>query len=383
MKQSDTALLSAGLQTAQIEQLSFTGDDLYQILQAMPSAVLMVDQAGRIALANAQAEKLFGYRSDEMIGQSFEMLMPERYRGGHGALFRSYHAHPANRPMGTGRDLQGVRSNGSEFQIEIGLNSLHMKQGHFVLATIVDISERKRAELMLRNKNEELKTFAYTVSHDLKAPLRGITGYAQELERRFKEALPERGQFCVAQILTASANLDQLIEDLLKYSRIDSDQPTSREVNLADIVNSILKDRQHTLTETETELSVDIPPLTLITWERGLQQVLTNLIDNAIKYSHKSQPPRLAITGEVQGGICRVIVTDNGIGFDMKYHDRIFGLFNRLVRASEFEGTGAGLAIVKKVVEKIGGSIRAESAVGQGASFILELPINHITEQAR
>jgi len=108
--------------------------------------------------------------------------------------------------------------------------------------------------------------------------------------------------------------------------------------------------------------------------------VLSNLIDNAIKYSRNSQPPRLGIDVEAINNICRVTVTDNGIGFDMQYHDRIFGLFNRLVRAKEFEGTGAGLAIVKKVMEKLGGSIRAESILGQGSSFIIELAMSSAIE---
>jgi len=106
---------------------------------------------------------------------------------------------------------------------------------------------------------------------------------------------------------------------------------------------------------------------------------LSNVIDNAIKYSHGSQPPHLEISAEVLPAGCRISVTDNGIGFDMKYHDRIFGLFNRLVRAEEFEGTGAGLAIVKKLMEKLGGTIRAESSPGKGAAFIVELPASPIT----
>jgi signal transduction histidine kinase len=232
----------------------------------------------------------------------------------------------------------------------------------------------------LEAKNDELKGFAYTVSHDLKAPLRGITGYAQELERRHKAGLPDRAQFCITQIITATRNLDHLIEDLLKYSRLDAETPTLTEVKLADLVQAILRDRSHTLTEQGVEVTVNVPSLTLRTWERGLHQVLTNLIDNAVKYSRQSTPPRVSITAEErpaslhQPSTILLTVADNGIGFDMKYHDRIFGLFNRLVRASEFEGTGAGLAIVKKLMEKLGGKIRAESAPARGATFYVDLP---------
>ena len=121
-------------------------------------------------------------------------------------------------------------------------------------------------------------------------------------------------------------------------------------------------------------LDVKVPRIVLRTWERGLHQALSNLIDNALKYSRDATPARLCIAAELVDGSCCISVTDNGIGFDMKYHDRIFGLFNRLVRASEFEGTGAGLAIVAKLVEKLGGTVRAESAPGKGATFLIELP---------
>ncbi len=121
---------------------------------------------------------------------------------------------------------------------------------------------------------------------------------------------------------------------------------------------------------------MNVPPITMQSWERGLHQILTNLIDNAVKYSRNSRPPRLTISAEQTPSGCLGTVADNGVGFDMKYHDRIFGLFNRLVRADEFEGTGAGLAIVKMLLDKPNGTIRAESEPGKGAAFFVELPIS-------
>lgn len=237
-----------------------------------------------------------------------------------------------------------------------------------------EISRRQRVEELLRARNDELKAFAYTVSHDLKAPLRGIAGYAQELDRRHRAGLGERALFCLQQILTATHNLDRLIEDLLYYSRLDAETPTAAEINLAHMVEAILKDRQPVLLEQSAEVVVSLSSPSIRTWERGLLQVLTNLIDNALKYSRDARPPCIHITSQEFSDALRIMISDNGIGFDMKYHDRIFGLFNRLVRQEEFEGTGAGLAIVKKVLEKLGGKIWAESKPGSGAQFFVELP---------
>ena len=237
-----------------------------------------------------------------------------------------------------------------------------------------EIGQRKHAEALLRAKNEELKSFAYTVSHDLKAPLRGIAGYAQELDRRHREGLSDRASFCITQILTATRNLDRLIEDLLYYSRLDSETPTHIDIDLTRVVDAILRDRKPVIVEQNATVLLHLSSVRICTWERGLLQALTNLIDNALKYSRNAQPPRIRITSEELPDVWRIMVSDNGIGFDMKYHDRIFGLFNRLVRQDEFEGTGAGLAIAKKVVEKLGGRIWAESAPQSGAKFYVELP---------
>jgi signal transduction histidine kinase len=250
-----------------------------------------------------------------------------------------------------------------------------------IVALYIDLEDKtqqlEQIEQMLLKHNEELKGFAYTVAHDLKAPLRGIAGYAQELETRHKAGLSERALFCISQIITANRNLDHLIEDLLQYVRMDTEiDQAFVEVNLQSLVNNLLKDRSLTIAGQHADVTVDIPFITLQTWEYGLKQVLANLFDNALKFSSKASPPRIGIRAEDSGEGWRLIVSDNGIGFDMKYSARIFGLFNRLERAEEFEGTGAGLAIVKKILDKLGGSIRVESQPGLGATFYVELPRN-------
>ncbi|HKX44259.1 MAG TPA: PAS domain S-box protein [Burkholderiaceae bacterium] len=349
-------------------------------------AIVSTDADGIITSFNPAAERMFGHAASEVVGLQTAEILHAADDGGGSAPAASSASGPL-RGFAAVLDRQGgegarecewtcVHKDGSRLPVLLSVTALHDADGpdagHLALA--IDISHRKRDEETLRAKNEELKTFAYTVSHDLKAPLRGIAGYAQELQRRHAEGLSERAQFCIAQIVYAAKNLDRLIDDLLSYSRIVAQVPQRGEFRLDELVRRILHDRSLALSEQSVELDLDVPPIVLSGWERGLHQVLCNLIDNALKYSRDAQPPRMAVRARAAAGTCHFSVADNGIGFDMKYHDRIFGLFNRLVRANEFEGTGAGLAIVSKVLEKLGGRVRAESAPGRGATFFIDLP---------
>lgn len=366
------AVLELRRSKAQYDRELALNRQLGRAVEQSPVQILMTDAQGRTIYANRTFERVTGYTADEMMGQIPHVMQA----GGadsatHEAIWNTLHS---GQPWA--EEMPYTIKSGATIWNFVNINPVFDPEGaitHYVVFKS-DITERRVLRERLRVKNEELKGFAYTVSHDLKAPLRGISGYAQELVRKHQEGMGERGRFCVDQIISASKNLDQLIEDLLKYSRLDAETPVATPVQLDVLLQSILRDRSHTLAELGTVLSVGVPPQTLCVWERGLHQVLTNLIDNAIKYSRNATPPKLQIKAEYADGTCCFSVTDNGIGFDLKYHDRIFGLFNRLVRPTEFEGTGAGLAIVKKLVEKMGGSIRAESAPDQGATFHLSIP---------
>lgn len=249
-----------------------------------------------------------------------------------------------------------------------------------LLGVCQDITERRQVERQarqserIRERNEELQAFAYTVSHDLKAPLRGIAGYADELQRGHGAALDERARFSLDRIQAAARGLERLIDDLLDYSRLDVEMPTESDVDLAALVDGLLREARPLVREAGTTIDVRLEVSRLRGWERGLRQAMANLIDNAIKYSRQSTPPRVRITSEATAGGVRIGVSDNGIGFDAKQHDRIFGLFKRLVPEEAYEGSGAGLAIVKKLVEKMGGQVRAEASPGAGATFYIELP---------
>ncbi|MGA0609014.1 GAF domain-containing sensor histidine kinase [Caldimonas sp. KR1-144] len=344
-------------------------------------AIIAASPEGLVTSFNPAAQRMFGYSAEEVVG----LRRPEVVDGVLELAAATLASRPPAFEMPAAGDREGgpsgcecacVRKDGSRIPVLLSVTALRDGFGAQTgfLGLAIDISDRKRTEDLLRAKNEDLRTFAYTVSHDLKAPLRGIVGYAQELMRRHQDGLGERARFCLAQIITATNNLDQLIEDLLDYSRLIAEKPLCGKVRLPELVDRILSDRSHALAEQGVELDVHVPGLVVRTWERGLHQALSNLIDNALKYSRQAQPPRLRIRAEAADNGCRISVADNGIGFDMKYHDRIFGLFNRLVRASDYEGTGAGLAIVAKAVDKLGGRVHAESVPGQGAAFFIEVP---------
>ncbi|MBT3384465.1 MAG: PAS domain-containing protein [Prolixibacteraceae bacterium] len=241
-----------------------------------------------------------------------------------------------------------------------------------------EVATRKKAENELNAAVKELLSFSYTVSHDLKTPLRGILGYTHELNKKHRENLSERGKFCTDQIKNAAQNLNGLIDELLKYSRVGGQQVSFTNISMRKIIDTLISERNQLIEEKGVIIETDISFDNIITWGTGVILMLSNIIDNAIKYSSNENPPIIKVIGVEHAGHYSLTVIDNGIGFNMKYQNKMYGLFNRLVGDHEFEGTGAGLAIVKKILDKLGGKIWAESELGKGASFFVEIPKTEI-----
>lgn len=250
-----------------------------------------------------------------------------------------------------------------------------------VLVTLIDITQRKKTEaelehskLRLLEANKELETFTYSVSHDLKAPLRGIDGFSKLLSDLHANELNDEAKHFISTIRKSTQLMSQLIDDLLLYSRLERSQLRSERVMIKSIVNAILKINEDEIVSGGFSVVTDIPDTAIIADSNGIQMALRNLIDNAIKFTKKVVEPTIEIKQDESEHCWIISVKDNGPGFDMKYSQRIFEIFQRLHRVEDYPGTGIGLAMVSKAMQRLNGRAWAESAPGKGATFYLEIP---------
>ncbi|MEZ5704057.1 MAG: PAS domain-containing protein [Burkholderiaceae bacterium] len=226
----------------------------------------------------------------------------------------------------------------------------------------------------LSQANQELEAFSYTVSHDLKAPLRGIDGYSQLLVEEYGDHLDDEGKNFVHRIRQGVQQMGDLISDLLDYSRMERRGMTPEPVEMLQMVQQILQGYEADVQRQGVQLRLDMAPFSLSLDREGIAVVLRNLIGNAIKFSRDSRPPVIEIGSRHEGGRRVLWVRDNGVGFDPAYHERMFKIFQRLHRSEDFPGTGVGLALVAKAAQRMGGRVWAESTLGAGATFYLEFP---------
>ena len=494
-------------------------------LEAAPCAMLMVDDRGLVKLVNSQAELLFGYDRTDLLDRPIEMLVPERYRRSHPGHREFFTGSPKARSMGEGGDLFGLRKDGTEVPIEVGLNPIQTAAGAFVLASIIDITERKRVEQVTRESeerlhtvieslseglvisdlegqlihwnrvgwqmhefssmeecllkipefqdilelstlegrilkvdewplprvmagetltdyevclrridldwkrifsyggtivkepngrnlafvsfmditerkqaeadlrrlneeleqrvadrttqleaaNKELEAFSYSVSHDLRAPLRHINGFSQALLEDYEDKLDAGGKTYLQEVRHASQEMAQLIDDVLQLARVTRTEIRREPVDLSELALTVVRDLKKIDAERIVELSVEEGLVTQGD-RRLLRIVLTNLLGNAWKFTSKRERAAITFGREANNGESSFFVRDNGAGFDMAYTAKLFGAFQRLHSAEEFEGTGIGLATVQRIVNRHGGRVWAEAKADAGATFYFALP---------
>lgn len=356
-------------------------DRFGQLLESAPDAIVVVDQTGKITLANSMIEKNFGYQVDELTGQPIEILIPVRYRDAHKGHRHNYFNTPSTRPMGSGLELTALRKDGSEFPAEISISPLETEEGILVTAVIRDITERKETEQKLRQhteelerSNAELEQFAYVASHDLQEPLRTVASYTQLLARRYKDKLDSDANEFIEYIVGGATRMQDLINDLLSYSRVGTRGEEFNETDMGEIIASVIQNLDLRIKDTGATITYDKMP-TVIADDRQLLQLLQNLVSNALKF-HGDQAPKVHIGVKQDAEDYVFSVNDNGIGMDPDYYERIFLIFQRLHGREAYPGTGIGLAICKKIVQRHGGRIWVESMPGAGSTFYFTIPVN-------
>lgn len=341
-------------------------------LELSSAAMVMSDRLGRIVLTNGVAECLFGYAKEELHGKTVESLMPLRFQAAHPGHRAGFHKEPgAKRAMGVGRDLHALRKDGTEFPAEIGLSRMQGREGEYVVATIIDITERKRAEQALRRSAADLESFVYTVSHDLRSPIRAIQGYAHFVLKRLGEGPDPESLLMLRRISDCGVRLDHLIRDLLSYSAISREVLALAPVDLDKLVAEIVGQYPDI---GKARVRVRGPLGKVLAQESLLTQALSNVLGNAAKFVLKDKTPEIDVWTEIrESGKVRLIIQDNGVGISREHWSRIFDPFEKLPVSETREGTGIGLAIARKAVERLGGSISVESEPGKGSRFQLEL----------
>jgi PAS domain S-box-containing protein len=351
------------------------------LLESAPDGILIVDRAGLIQIVNRQTELLFGYPRAELLGQPIEVLIPQRFRTRHVGLRGAFQAAPHTRPMGAGLELLGLRRDGSEFPVEISLSPMTADDGQtLIIGTVRDVTERKLVEDRLRanaadlaRSNAELEQFAYVASHDLQEPLRMVASYTQLLARRYQGKLGEDADEFIGFAVDGARRMQELINDLLTYSRLGTRPLEQRTVDIGQVVDQVVSDLAEAIADGGASVTRDGLPL-VHGDPAQLRQLFQNLIANGIKFRRPDEPPRVHVSAAPCDGGWRFSVSDNGIGIEPQYLERIFVLFQRLHTRDEYPGTGMGLAICKKIVERHGGQIDVDSLPGRGTTLRITVP---------
>lgn len=366
------------------------------IIKTAVDGIITIDTRGIMEMINPAAQKLFGYDELELLGRNISMLMPEPDSSLHDAYMERYHQTGVPHIIGIGREVSGLRKDGTVFPFFLSISEVQLADRKVYTGFVHDITQQKVSEERLRRyaaelerSNRELQDFAYVSSHDLQEPLRKIQAFGDRLKTKEYDKLSDQGKDYVDRMLNAASRMQNLINDLLDFSRVTTKSKPFVRVNLDNILTDVLSDLEVTIEQTGAK--IERSPLPVIEAEpTQMRQLFQNLISNAIKFRKEGVTPVVTIasravqrqahmTSTPGDEMVEITIEDNGIGFDEKYLDRIFNIFQRL-EGQKYEGSGIGLAVCRKIAVRHGGDITAKSTPGQGTRFIITLAKKHLQE---
>ncbi len=370
------------------------------ILESALDSIISMDRDGKIIEFNPTAEKTFGYKRSEALGKPLaDLIIPLRFRDQHRRGLARYFAAGPGTLLGKRIEMIGLRADGTEMPVELSINALEFGGEQIFTSNLRDITEQKKAQAELAEAQKKLRQhaedlekrvaertaklqetihsldgFCYSIAHDLRAPLRAMGGFSNELFNDYGAVLDETGRDYVLRIKSAAIRMDRLILDLLRFGKLDTTELPAENVKLDDIIRKALVPLDHEVSAKGAEVRLRAPLLSVRANAVMVEQVMGNLLGNAIKFVESSTIPRVEVWTEERQGLVRVCVQDNGIGIKPEYIDKLFQPFVRLVNGAAYPGTGIGLAIVRKGTERMGGRAGVESAPGKGSCFWVELP---------
>lgn len=382
------SLVSVWLTTATLNKYEAKNraaqENIEIILDSAPYSIIKTNGKGKIMLVNKQAERMFGYSREILVGEQLSILIPQRFHEIYHTRQKLVQESKEIMTFGRDEELYSHNKNGTEFPVEVIVCPLTIQDEPATLVTLIDVSHRKQNEkiikdqlLELQSKNQELEHFNYISSHDMQEPLRTVLNYIDMIEEDYPEINPEV-QMHLASVKSTVKRMSRIVKSLLDFGRLGRNKKMTL-TNVGRLIENVKEDLQNMIQEADAIITVHGKMPEAYTYETELSQLFQNLISNAIKFRKPDISPEIEISCKKLKGFYQFTVSDNGIGIDPKYFDRIFNIFQRLNREEDYEGHGIGLANCKKIAEMHGGKIWVESEPGKGTAFIFTI-LNFTTQ---